>query len=316
MCKSFLGNHANGLGEFDDGTYFGPYATSLRMSDIGYKNKVQASLNISYNNIDEYVADLVRAIETPHSDYEKIGVVANGEYKQLNANILQIENEYYSFMRPKQIARSGEKPTLALKRRGVQYVELRALDVNIFDPLGANEDQLRFLEAFLILCLLLESPPITSSEQGEIYRNESTVASHGRDPESKLLRNGKARTVIQWAIETCEMMKGICEVLDEDESHQSYARALEAQTKSILAPEQTPSARTLAEMRANETSFFGFAMDMSQRHKAYFSERPMADAQVRYFEDAARQSIADQQEIEAADKLSFDDYLRRYFAQS
>ncbi|MCH6582364.1 MAG: glutamate--cysteine ligase [Acidiferrobacterales bacterium] len=316
VCKSFLSNHANGLSEFDDGTYFGPNATSLRMSDIGYKNKVQASLDISYNNLDEYVADLVRVIETAHSDYEKIGVVVNGEYKQLNANILQIENEYYSFMRPKQVARSGEKPMLALKRRGVRYVELRALDVDIFDPLGVNEDQLRFLEVFLVLCLLLESPPITPAEQGEIYRNEVTITSHGRDPESKLLRDGKAQTVMQWAIETCEMMKGICEVLDEDESHQSYARALEAQTKSILDPEQTPSARMLAEMRANKTSFFGFAMDMSQRHKAYFSEQPMTDAQVRYFEDATQQSIARQQEIEVADELSFDDYLKRYFAQS
>lgn len=316
VCKSFLGGRVNGFSEFDAGTYFEPYATSLRMSDIGYKNKAQASLNISYNNLDEYIAGLTRVIETPHPEYEKIGIVVDGEYRQLNANVLQIENEYYSFVRPKQVARSGEKPTLALKRRGVQYVELRAVDVNAFDPLGVNEDQLRFLEAFLVFCLLQESPPISAGEHKEIRYNERMVACYGRDPAITLQRNGKSRTLKRWAREICEAMQGICELLDEGEPDQCYVRALAVQVRAVEEPQQTPSARMLAKMRSAGESFFNFALRMSEEHKRHFAVLPMADDRRRYFEDTTRQSLKQQEEIEAADEISFEEYLKRYFAQS
>ena len=126
----------------------------LRMSDLGYRNRNQAGLSVSVNSLDEYVRDLSRAISTPHPPYEKLGVKVDGEYRQLNANILQIENEYYSFIRPKRVARSGERPTKALRRAGVEYVEVRALDVSAFDPVGVNQNKLRFLEVFLALCLM------------------------------------------------------------------------------------------------------------------------------------------------------------------
>ena len=87
----------------------------------------------------------------------------DGRYHQLNSNILQIENEYYSFIRPKRVARSGERPTKALRRAGVEYVEVRALDVSAFDPVGVNQNKLRFLEVFLALCLMKESPPMSPS---------------------------------------------------------------------------------------------------------------------------------------------------------
>ena len=55
---------------------------------------------VSVNSLEEYVRDLTHAITTPHPPYEALGVKVDGEYRQLNANILQIENEYYSFIRP------------------------------------------------------------------------------------------------------------------------------------------------------------------------------------------------------------------------
>ncbi len=110
--------------------------------------------------------DLTRAISTPHPPYEALGVKVDGEYRQLNANILQIENEYYSFIRPKRVAASGERPTRALLRAGVEYVEVRALDVSAFDPVGVNQNKLRFLEAFLALCVLKDSPPIDEQRTG------------------------------------------------------------------------------------------------------------------------------------------------------
>ena len=154
VSKDFFAGREINLPSLDDHTAYEPYGTSLRMSDIGYRNKNQATVSVSVNSLDEYVRDLSRAISTPYPPYEEIGVKVNGEYLQLNANILQIENEYYSFIRPKRIARSGERPTKALRRAGVEYVEVRALDVSAFDPVGVNQNKLRFLEAFLALCVL------------------------------------------------------------------------------------------------------------------------------------------------------------------
>ena len=144
VCKSFLRGRRFGLDDFGAGTAFAPHATSLRMSDVGYRNRNQSGLSVSVNNLEEYVHDLTRAITTPYPPYEALGVDVNGEWRQLNANILQIENEYYSFIRPKRVARSGERPTKALRRAGVEYVEVRALDVSAFDPVGVNQNKLRF----------------------------------------------------------------------------------------------------------------------------------------------------------------------------
>src|SRR5215831_2555035 len=190
VCKSFLRGRELRLQEFGRGTAFEPYATSLRMSDVGYRNRNQAGLSVSVNSLEEYVRDLQRAISTPHPPYEALGVKVNGEYRQLNANILQIENEYYSFIRPKRVARSGERPTKALLRAGVEYVEVRALDVSAFDPVGVNQNKLRFLEAFLALCLMKDSPPIADSEQAALDQNHITVARRGREPGLMLWREG------------------------------------------------------------------------------------------------------------------------------
>src|SRR4029078_6696242 len=141
-----------------------------------------AGLAVSVNSLEEYVRDLTHAIMTPHPPYEALGVQVDGEYRQINANILQIENEYYSFIRPKRVARSGERPTKALQRAGVEYVEVRALDVSAVDPVGVNQNKLRFLEAFLALCVLKDSPFISSSEEGPLDNNHLVVARRGREP--------------------------------------------------------------------------------------------------------------------------------------
>ena len=130
VCKSFAGPAAR-LPSLNDDTWFEPWATSLRMSDLGYSNKNQSRINISLNSVDEYVRDLSNAICTPEPSYEEIGVKVDGRYRQLNANLLQIENEYYSPVRPKRIARSGEQPTAALRRDGIEYVEGEMVDQSL-----------------------------------------------------------------------------------------------------------------------------------------------------------------------------------------
>ena len=291
------------------------YATSLRMSDVGYRNRNQAGLEVSVNSLDEYVRDLTRAIKTPHPPYEALGVKVNGEYRQLNANILQIENEYYSYIRPKRVARSGERPTKALQRAGVEYVEVRALDVSAFDPVGVNQHKLRFLEAFLALCLLKDSPPIGASEQAALDNNHLTVARRGREPGLILWRAGKSVSMREWAIELLDEMTGLCEALDRGTPGRPYAHSLSVQAAKISDVALTPSARLMKELAEPGESFFELGLRMSRLHKDYFLDlyTPNEERLAEFGTEAA-QSLQRQKALEASERESFDDYLARYFA--
>lgn len=315
ICRSFTGGEELGFEPFDESTLYEPYGTSLRMSDIGYKNNAQAGLNISYNDLDAYVASLTRAISTEDEEYRRIGVRVDGEYRQLNANILQIENEYYSFVRPKAVARSGERPTSALRRAGVEYVEIRALDLNPFEPLGVNTDTLLFLETLLVFCLLEDSPIITPRELCGINHNQGQVARHGRDPDLHLYRNGDKVPLRTWAAEIMDALGGIAELLDQTRDGTPYADALADCRAAVEDPERTPSARVIAEMTRREESFIRFAMRMSRLHEDHFRSSALdPDIQAR-FAQAAVESLERQREIEQADTLTFEEYLARYMAQ-
>lgn len=313
VSNSFFAGREINLPALDRDTAYEPYGTSLRMSDIGYRNKNQSTLSVSVNSLDEYVRDLTRAIGTPYPPYEKLGVKVDGEYRQLNANILQIENEYYSFIRPKRIARSGERPTKALARAGVEYVEVRALDVSAFDPVGVNQNKLRFLEAFLALCLLRDSQPISRDEQSSLDANHLTVARRGREPNLLLKRDGRDYPMRDWARELLDDMQGICEMLDHGEGTRPYRAALDQQRAKIEEVERTPSARLLAEMRQTGETFHELALRMSNLHKDYFvGLYPPNDRRLAEFAAAGAESHEAQEKIERADNIDFDTYLARY----
>ena len=316
LCKSFLKGRDLKFAEFDPHTLYEPYATSLRLSDIGYKNDNQARIGVTYNGIEDYVSTLSHAISTPAPDYERIGVKVDGEYRQLNANVLQIENEFYGSIRPKQPINSGERATLALKRRGVMYLEVRALDVNAYDPMGADEPALLFIEALLALCLLTDSPPTTPEEQAAIGRNQLLVARGGRDPELELQCYGTPVKLRDWAREILAQLAPLCALLDGRDTSRPYAASLRAQQAAVEDADLTPSARILADMRARGESFFHFAERMSETHKRHFLSQPLAPETAASFAAQAKSSLEKQAAIEQADKLSFDDYLHQYFAQS
>ena len=313
--RSFLRGRDLRLQDFGGGTAYEPHATSLRMSDVGYRNRNQAGLTVSVNSLEEYVRDLTRAITTVHPPYEALGVKVNGEYRQLNANILQIENEYYSFIRPKRVARSGERPTKALLRAGVEYVEVRALDVSAFDPVGVNQNKLRFLEAFLALCLLKESAPIGEAEQRALDENHLTVARRGREPGLTLERDGRHVPMIEWARELLDSMAGLCEILDQGDAARPYRQALATQAAKVADVALTPSARLMSELTAADESFLALALRMSATHKAYFLDLyPPNEARLAELKDEAERSLLAQREIEASDRGTFEEYLTRYFS--
>lgn len=319
ICKSFFKNRSHLMSEFDEydkNTLYRPYATSLRMSDIGYKSKNQANLKIDYNGLNRFVETLNDAIETPDADYEKIGVKVNGKYKQLNPNILQIENEYYNTIRPKQVSRSGEKPTLALKLRGVRYIEIRSLDLDVFNPIGIDEGKLRFIEAFLLQCLLQESSQYAGDEYLINNTNQLIVAHEGRKPGLKINKNGQQISPQTWANEIFQSMQPICQILDNTDPTKPYSKALKQQCEVAENPDLTPSAKILNEMDKKNQPFGQFGLDTSALNKHAFMKNKPDTRTTQKFNEMAIVSHKKQQEIENNDTLSFDDFLINYFSQS
>ena len=314
LCKSFLPEGSEGLEDLDSSTWYAPRATSLRMSGLGYQNNVQAGLQISANSLEEYVADLTAAIMTPSQAFEEIGVCVDGEYRQLNSHRLQVENEYYSTIRPKRRAASGQRPTLALQQDGVEYVEVRALDVNLFDPTGIDQTQMRFLEAFLIYCGLVDSPSIDAAEHREIEERQALVAREGRRPNLEVPRCGKTAQLQGIALELLDGIASVAALLD-GESDGDYAHSVAEQRLKSLDVERTPSAILIEKMRETGASFPEFAMAESQAQRTYFHAlRAMPADKYQLFTREAQESLVRQQEVERRDQISFEDYLEQYFS--
>ncbi|MEM8817063.1 MAG: glutamate--cysteine ligase [Pseudomonadota bacterium] len=316
LCRSFAGSRGLSMPTLNDDTLYEPYGTSLRMSDLGYSNKTQAGIHISLNSLAEYIDGLGAAIRTPEPDYERIGVKIDGVYRQLNANKLQIENEYYSSVRPKRVARSGERPTAALKRGGIEYVEIRSLDLNVFDPAGINQTTMRFMEAFLIYCLLEDSPPLDDADLQRAASNQILTAKKGREPGLRLERSSGPTTLAGWAREILDHVDKVAALLDSSGDRGDYAAAVLTMRGMIDAPGKTPSARLLEVLGDRRQAYAEWVLDLAGRHRDYFAAlRPLPAARLAAFEKEARESIERQRSIEEEDAISLDEYLERYFSE-
>jgi glutamate--cysteine ligase len=288
------------LQRFDRETDFAPYATSLRMSDMGYSNRLPAGSSIFIDNssLPAYIASLRRLVQTPHPPYEAIGIRVDGEQRQLNTHLLQIENEYYTDVRPKQILHAGESPLTALQRRGIRYLELRALDVNPFSPSGITLEQVRFLEVFTHFCLLSESPSHNRQQAQANQYNLNKTAYEGRHPALKLDRDGATVELKRWSLELLDAMQPIAQLLDQAAGGVAYATALEQQRECVEQPALTPSARLLTTLRDRRESFAQFALQQSSAHQEHHLGRDLLDARLAYFEAMSRQSLRQQQQLE------------------
>jgi len=311
VAKPFPDEGNAGLEALGSDTLYTPYATSLRMSDIGYQNTNQASIRVSVNSIEEYIDGLARVARTPCTDYERIGIKKNGEYRQLNANLLQIENEYYGTIRPKRVVHSGEQPTSALRRGGVEYVELRSLDVSPFDPVGINQQQIHFLEAFLVYCLLEDSPPIDGAERLANAGNQAAVALQGRRPGLQLQCMEGPVELDDWARQICSRVLQVAEFMDPDRSAGAVA-AVEEQMRVIDDPTLTPSARLLAELEETGLSHQDYGMKTGREFAGYFQAMDTEmNMNLQVFTEESRASLERQRAIEAGETLSFDQYVEQ-----
>ncbi|WP_051986629.1 glutamate--cysteine ligase [Pseudidiomarina atlantica] len=322
LCQSFL-KHTDTdieLKPLGKGTVYREYGTSLRMSDLGYTNKEQADLRITYNSLYDYVQRLRRAITTPSQRFSAIGVKteqADGsiDYQQLNANILQIENEFYSPIRPKRVAKNGETPTQALERGGVEYIEVRALDVNPFSPVGITAEQIRMLDLVLLYCLLTESPELDWDQQLVTERNFTKVVLDGRNPRLTLDDNGYDRPIADWLEAIFADLQQIAKFLDGDVGN-AYQQTVSEHYPMVLNPELTLSGQLLRILRDENMDNSHLGMRLAKAYRTELSQplRYFSEADFAAWRDA---SIAEQQQREQQDaKTSFAAYLDAYFAKA
>ncbi|MEO4012968.1 glutamate--cysteine ligase [Pseudomonas rossensis] len=314
LDAGFLRGRSHQLEQLDPDTLYLPYATSLRMSDLGYQSNAQAGLTPCYNDLASYTDSLRKAVATPYAPYVEIGTHQDGEWVQLNTNILQIENEYYSNIRPKRVTYTGERPIQALVARGIQYVEVRCLDINPFLPMGIDLPESRFLDAFLLYCALNDSPLLTNTSCGNATSNFLSVVKEGRRPGLQLQRDGHPVDLKEWASELLEKIAPLAAMLDQSHGGDAHSKAMDAQLAKVKDPSLTPSAQVLAAMAEHKESFSHFSLRQSRAHAEFFRSEPLNGDDQAKFEARARSSLAEQVELEQNEVGDFDVFVGSYQA--
>jgi glutamate--cysteine ligase len=315
VCSTFVAGRKHELQELRPGTMYLPHATSLRMGRLGYQSDAQAALCVSYNSLDSYAASLDEALTRPFGPYEKIGLKNQDHYLQLNTSLLQIENEFYGTIRPKRRIRGGERPLHALRERGVEYVEVRLMDLDPFNAIGIDAPTMRFLDVFLLHCLLSESPPDTPQEIAAVGGNQHAVAARGREPHLKLNRRESLVALKDWGTQIVQACAPIAAALDDAHHGTLYAEALHSAQARLDDASLTPSARVLGAMaRSHDNQYVRFALSQSIFHAGTLRALPFPPEAARAFAEMAAKSLAEQRRIEAADKHDFETYRQKYLA--
>ena len=296
------------LSDLDNEFYVGKYATSLRMSDLGYTSPAQKDLNISYGNVSSYVKDLISATSEDFNDYKNIGLCDKyGERIQLNDSILQIENEYYSSVRPKQIAKRGERPACALVNRGVEYMEVRVLDVDPFSPNGISRTTALFIEAILMTCLEEEFIDYTQQKVRLAKENLTNVAINGRDPNLQLSKPcGVKISLKDYALELFEKIEKVAKYMGF-----RFSDAVQFQKQKIFDVDMTPSARIVK--LAKNKGYKELMLDISNRASDYFREYPICSNQRDELEQKAKKSFEAEERLRDNDKIPLDEYIKKYY---
>ncbi len=322
VCSSFVEGRAHPLQELKPGTLYLPHATSLRMGRLGYQSDAQSSLAVICNDLQTYGATLQRGLTQVHPAYQKIGVREPGAlgdgpetYRQLSTTLLQIENEFYGKIRPKRTIGPGERPLHALRERGVEYVEVRLMDLDPFAPVGITLPVMRFLDVFLLHCLLSDSPPDTPEEIACVSRNQECVAERGREPGLRLGCGPELIGLHDWGEQLLAECEPVAAALDAACGGRDFREANAQQLAVLRDPARTPSAKVLVEMRRSyQGSYTDFVRELSRKHRETLGKLPLPrDLEERYA-SMAGESLAAQKLIEAADALPFEEYRKKYLA--
>jgi len=296
----------------DDQTYYLPYATSLRMSDYGYQNLLRTSLNISFNSLNDYIFDLRAATSTASKAFQKIDNKHLTHQKQINANVLQIEDEYYAAARAKSRIISNQRPTSKLIQGGVDYIELRSLDLNPFSRIGIDMETVYFLEMFLIYCLLKPSKPISSDELSTIHDNDLLVAKFGRDPNLYLQKYQTKIGLKEWGNQILDEITPIAELLDGDTT--VYSEMIGAIKLKVNNPDETLSGLLLDRIMTEKISFIDLGNSIGAANKQYYLNlEKSGNLHWHLLEQEAKDSWDRQFKLEEDTSQPFENFVTDYF---
>ncbi len=318
ICTSFL---SEGEGDefelWNQTTRYAPHGTSLRMGKIGYRYREDQpiDLSVSHMDVESYISDIIGHVCTPHPPYQDMGIRdENGHFQQLSAARLQIENEFYSTVRPKQIAEQGELPIYALRQRGIRYLELRSVDVNLQDPVGVSLSQVAMLEMLMMFAWLDTPSPLPASDIEVCSRNVQTVAHRGREPGLTLEGAQGEVALEQWGRSILDALVPIAQWLDSERTDALYVPALQAQVDKFDDPDLTPAAQMIAGIQKSG-SFFDHANELSREHGDWLKNTPQ-DAQLQEkLRQLVGESRAKQAQMEEGSVTRFEDFLAAYLDQ-
>ncbi|BGI50927.1 MAG: glutamate--cysteine ligase [Arsenophonus endosymbiont of Ceratovacuna japonica] len=312
ICSSFFHGKMKCLPfeKTNNGTYYLPYATSLRISDLGYTNSSQGNLKITFNDLKTYIVLLKRAIKKPSPIFTKLGEFnKDGKYLQLNMNILQIENELYMPIRPKRVIIGDESPSDALLKRGIEYIEIRSLDINPFTAIGIDKIQIHFLDLFLIWCVLADAPIMNEKELNLCQMNWNRVILEGRKP-GQIIGIGYG--------ESMKSLKEVGELLFDELIRIAYILDINNNTlyrkicyqliEMFENPELTYSGQILPLMINQNIIQYGLNLaNIYYKELSHESYEVITDTK---FTNIRYESINKQSIIEKTDKISFEHYLK------
>ncbi len=318
VTRGFVAGLDHGLQPLGADTLHLPQATSLRMGRLGYQSDAQSALCVSYNHLEGYARSLHGALVGSYPPYEALGIQApDGSYRQLGTSLLQIENEFYSPIRPKRVTKQGERPLHALRERGVEYVEVRCMDLQPELTVGIDEHTMRVLDVFLLWAMTAESPLDSPQEIRELVENQRLVAARGREPGLKLSRAGQDVLLSDWAAEVMAKGLSVARHLDEAHASDAFSQAWLKAEQDLKQADNLPSARVLQAMErwhAGEHAAFGLAASNSVREALL--AQPLTASECETAKLRAERSWTDQAEIEARDRsaegLAFEAYRQHF----
>ena len=314
VCACFLKGREHHLQELMKGTLFLPNATALRMGKLGYQNSAQRSLGIHYNCIKAYIAGLKNAIGDVYPPFSALGLDDHqGNPIQINDHILQLENEYYSLIRPKQIAQAHETPSAALEARGVAYVELRAVDLDPFTDVGISLNTACFLEVLALYCLMSPSPALLAAEEELIARNQTHVVDQGRLAGLMIGTATGEQGFSRWMTDNLATMLPFAKLLDKAHGCTDYTASIAIMQQRVNDPELTLSAQVLTKTKSE--GVWGFGYQLAQTYADQFDDVPLSEATAAEYANYAAQSRIRQNDIENSDTMGFAQYLQQWRAK-
>ena len=314
VCVSFLRNKEHNLDHFDASTCYLPFATSLRMGPLGYQSEEQSHHRVVYDSLPEFIDSMVPALTHPHPPYAAIGIREGDVYKQLTDALLQVEAELYATIRAKRKAHTGERALVALRRRGIEYVEVRCLDEDPFEPVGINVDTAKFMDVFLLHSLLVPNEGESAEQTEWNLENQRKTVHCGRDPALELAAPDGSRTLVSWAKDILAECLEVAALIDEVGDERESQVLVEKQIEKVNDASLTPSAKLHRLMVERSQPFASLGLELAFEHHETMMRKRLSPERQSYFEELARQSVLDREAIEAADAMSFDEYLADYLS--